>query len=40
MERQSNDFVELGSISSDTAGEDGLYFEVGGRMPTPGLDQE
>lgn len=40
MEREANDLVELGSVTTDTAGGDGLWFEAGGRMPRPGLDQD
>lgn len=37
MEREANDLIELGSVTSDTAGDEGLHFEAGGRMPQPGL---
>ncbi len=40
MERDTNNLVELGSVSADTAGDDGLWFEAGGRMPRPGLEQD
>ncbi|WP_257547006.1 benenodin family lasso peptide [Sphingopyxis sp. DBS4] len=39
MER-TNDLVELGSVSADTAGQKGLPFETGGLQNIPGLSQE
>jgi hypothetical protein len=39
MER-TNDLVELGSVSADTAGQKGLPFEAGGLQNIPGLSQE
>lgn len=40
MKRESENLVELGSVSGDTAGDRGVAFEVGGRMPVPGLSQD
>ncbi len=42
MERelQTNDLVELGTVSGDTAGDFGLPLESGGRMTRPGLIQD
>lgn len=40
MEREPKDLVELGSVSDDTAGDDGLPIESGGRMLRPGLTED
>jgi hypothetical protein len=40
MEREPKDLVELGSVSTDTAGDDGLPIESGGRMLRPGLTED
>lgn len=40
MEREPNDLTELGSVTSDTAGDGGPLFEPAGRMKIPGLEQE
>ncbi|WP_337180532.1 benenodin family lasso peptide [Sphingopyxis granuli] len=40
MERDTNDLVELGAVTEDTAGDGGPAFEPGGRMPHPGLTQD
>lgn len=37
MERESNDLVDLGTVSGDTAGDRGLPIEPNGRMPVPGI---
>ena len=40
MEQEDNDLVELGAVSTDTAGDWGLPFEPGGRMIRPGIEQD
>ena len=40
MQQLSDDLVELGSISDDTAGDWGPPFEPAGRMLRPGLAQD
>jgi len=40
MKREPKDLVELGSVSNDTAGDDGLPIESGGRMLRPGLTED
>jgi hypothetical protein len=40
MDRGTNDLVELGRVSRDTAGQKGLPFEQGGLQNIPGLSQE
>jgi hypothetical protein len=40
MERETENLVELGRVSDDTAGDWGIVFEVGGRMHVPGLAQD
>lgn len=40
MERETENLVELGSVSDDTAGDWGVVFEMGGRMHVPGLAQD
>ncbi len=40
MERETENLVELGSVSDDTAGDWGVVFEVGGRMHVTGLSQD
>jgi len=40
MERETENLVELGGVSGDTAGDWGVVFEVGGRMHVPGLAQD
>ncbi len=40
MERETENLVELGSVSDDTAGDWGMAFEVGGRVHVPGLVQD
>ncbi len=40
MERDTNDLVELGAVTEDTAGDWGPVFEPGGRMPHSGLTQD
>lgn len=32
--------VELGSVSADTQGDGGLYWEIGGLQPHPGICAE
>lgn len=40
MERETDDLVDLGTVSGDTAGDRGLPIEPMGRMPVPGIEQE
>lgn len=40
MDRETNNLVELGSVSFDTAGEHGLPVEMGGREDWAGLTQD
>ena len=40
MERETDQLVELGTVSEETAGEAGLPIEQGGRMLWPGLVQD
>lgn len=40
MERAANEIIELGTVSGDTAGDDGFLIEGGGRQPRPGLEQD
>ncbi|WP_311879942.1 hypothetical protein [Sphingopyxis granuli] len=40
MDIETNDLVELGTASGDTAGEHGLPLEMGGREDWAGLTQD
>ncbi|MDP3677004.1 MAG: hypothetical protein Q8R44_18195 [Novosphingobium sp.] len=40
MDRETNDFVELGSVSTDTAGEERFGIEPGGKELVAGLRQD
>ena len=40
MDRDTNDIVELGSVSVDTAGEDRVGIESGGKYQPLGLTQD
>jgi hypothetical protein len=40
MERETENLIELGSVTDDTAGDWGVVFEMGGRMHGPGLVQD
>jgi hypothetical protein len=40
MEREPRELVELGTVTTDTAGDEGLPIESGGRMLRPGLVQD
>ena len=40
MEREPQELVELGTVTTDTAGDEGLPIESGGRMLRPGLVQD
>lgn len=40
MERETENLVEVGRVSDDTAGDWGIVFEVGGRMHVPSLAQD
>lgn len=40
MDRELNDLVELGSISTDTAGQDETGLEVSGKFKPIGLSQD
>lgn len=40
MNNHTNELIELGQVSADTAGDGGPAFEMGGRMPHPGLQPD
>lgn len=40
MERETENLVELGRVTGDTAGDRGVVFEVGGRMHVPSLTHD
>ncbi len=40
MDRDSNELIELGSVSADTAGEDRFGIEPGGKELVNGLRQD
>jgi hypothetical protein len=37
---QGTALVELGSVTADTKGDGGLYWELGGLQPHPGLSAD
>lgn len=40
MERETNELIELGTVTADTAGDWGPPFEPAGRMLRPAIEQE
>ena len=40
MERENNEIIELGTVSGDTAGDEGLLIEGSGRQPRVGIEQD
>lgn len=44
MERENHDgpadLIELGSVSADTKGDGGIYWEIGGLQPRPGISAD
>lgn len=40
MDRETNDIVELGTVSADTAGEERFGIEAGGKELVQGLTQD
>jgi hypothetical protein len=44
MERDNHDrteaLIELGSVSADTKGDGGIYWEIGGLQPQPGISAD
>ncbi|MBL0770017.1 benenodin family lasso peptide [Sphingopyxis sp. DHUNG17] len=37
MDRETNELIELGSVSADTAGDFGIGTEANGKVKLPGL---